>query len=482
MTIPTEPETCSETHILDRDELVRALEDVAELEHQLMVQYLYAAFSLKKEPDARCSPSQLEHVRRWGSTLYLIARQEMSHLALVSNILAAIGAEPYFGRQNIAPHGLLSPYFQAKNLASKGSPDAGHVPVDLPFSLSPFGLISARRFVCFESPLYGDLPPDRIPTWCFMGHGSGVMCVPRALRSPGVPVANSRLSPSVFAAMTRAAQSTGKLGLLQLLYREVHQALSTIPGLFESHGRSCVEPERDVHVLRVHDRASAHAALALILDTGEGISGWPTFSSHFMRLYDMCEEIEKVVDESPGFQPSLPALDNPTSDLIANPFTRALFELSEHIYVSLLFRLAVLYRCYVPETDDRYPFFSTALARTSFAQLMTNLLRSLGEILVRLDIGDGKHTVGPSFTIGPQAHALLCSSPLAPELGDIDVHLQRSVYIRDRLAELIAGAPEGLPATIHTDLEHVHHSAHRMSASLMQIYRAGALQRPRVLR
>src|SRR5512144_2395549 len=80
--------------------LVRCLQEAAEIEHQLMIQYLYAAFSMKRHPDGTCSDAQYEHVRRWQSTVYMVARQEMEHLALVNGMLTAIGAQPFFDRQN----------------------------------------------------------------------------------------------------------------------------------------------------------------------------------------------------------------------------------------------------------------------------------------------------------------------------------------------------------------------------------------------
>jgi hypothetical protein len=55
--------------IATKDELVLALRDAAEIEQQLMCEYLYAALSLKSGPDERCTPSQFEFVRRWCSTI-----------------------------------------------------------------------------------------------------------------------------------------------------------------------------------------------------------------------------------------------------------------------------------------------------------------------------------------------------------------------------------------------------------------------------
>ena len=77
--------------ITSKPELIAALQEASEIEQQLMIQYLYAAFSLKKQPDERCSAAQYESVRRWGSTILMVARSEMEHLALVNGLLTALG-------------------------------------------------------------------------------------------------------------------------------------------------------------------------------------------------------------------------------------------------------------------------------------------------------------------------------------------------------------------------------------------------------
>ncbi|MBV8510982.1 MAG: hypothetical protein JO289_12530, partial [Xanthobacteraceae bacterium] len=53
----------------------------ASIEHALMVQYLYAAYSL----------ADTEPAKRWRETLLAIAREEMGHLLTVQNILTLLG-------------------------------------------------------------------------------------------------------------------------------------------------------------------------------------------------------------------------------------------------------------------------------------------------------------------------------------------------------------------------------------------------------
>ncbi|MGY3532293.1 ferritin-like domain-containing protein [Bradyrhizobium sp. USDA 4452] len=63
----------------------------ASIEHALMVQYLYAAYSLRDD---------VEQARRWRETLLLIAREEMGHLLTVQNILALLGGPINIDRED----------------------------------------------------------------------------------------------------------------------------------------------------------------------------------------------------------------------------------------------------------------------------------------------------------------------------------------------------------------------------------------------
>src|SRR5436190_18403204 len=84
--------------IEDREELIFILSEAAALEHMIMCQYLYAAFSLKRDVGEGITAEQLRAIKRWERVVYNVATQEMLHLALVSNLLSAIGASPFFSR------------------------------------------------------------------------------------------------------------------------------------------------------------------------------------------------------------------------------------------------------------------------------------------------------------------------------------------------------------------------------------------------
>src|SRR5690242_3116569 len=86
--------------IHNREELIQVLGIASELEHNLMCQYLFAVYTLKRYADEGLTEAQLNQARSWGSLITMVARQEMEHLGLVLNLRSAIGAPPTFGRPN----------------------------------------------------------------------------------------------------------------------------------------------------------------------------------------------------------------------------------------------------------------------------------------------------------------------------------------------------------------------------------------------
>ena len=94
-----------------REHLWWLLVEAAELEHMIMCQYLFAEFSLKSGEDEGLTAEQADAVERWRRTISGIAVEEMLHLALVYNVLTAIGGAPPFNRPNFPQ---LSGYFPAR--------------------------------------------------------------------------------------------------------------------------------------------------------------------------------------------------------------------------------------------------------------------------------------------------------------------------------------------------------------------------------
>ena len=79
-----------------RDYLILLLHVAAELEHSLMVQYLYAAYSLGG-PQARKHEAA---VNRWRAAILGVAKEEMGHLMTVQNLLCLMGGPISFERDD----------------------------------------------------------------------------------------------------------------------------------------------------------------------------------------------------------------------------------------------------------------------------------------------------------------------------------------------------------------------------------------------
>jgi hypothetical protein len=111
-----------------RDHLIMLLHIGAAIEHALMVQYLYAAYSLGGEQ----VPSRHRRtVQRWRETILSVAREEMGHLLTVQNILTLVGAPVSLNRENF-------PW------------DVEYYP--FPFVLEPLSLGSLACYVYAEMP------------------------------------------------------------------------------------------------------------------------------------------------------------------------------------------------------------------------------------------------------------------------------------------------------------------------------------------
>jgi rubrerythrin len=107
------------------DEAVFLLTAAAEIEHALMVQYLYAAYSVRV-----ADPNRTE-LRLVQDRLIQIAREEMGHLATVENLLHLIGGPLNLNREH-------SPYSSAI--------------YPFRFTLEPVTLDSLAKYVIAESP------------------------------------------------------------------------------------------------------------------------------------------------------------------------------------------------------------------------------------------------------------------------------------------------------------------------------------------
>jgi hypothetical protein len=491
--------------ITTKPELIAALKEASEIEQQLMIQYLYAAFSLKKRPDERCTPAQYEFVRRWGSTILMVARSEMEHLALVNGLLTALGEPPWFSRENIPRQ---SRYLQSANMAPFKAPGGEVTPCDIPFVFERFNLATIGRFVCAESPSYDTLKQsgEPIPWWCFgTAERPCAGAAPRdgragaaATSAGGYPLSRSHLAPLLAsrgganAAAGAAAAAAGAEsiapGTIQELYDEIQAAIHRLPAaeLFtgDPNQQVFVPIEYQINIFPITGVASADVALKLIVEEGEGIDAPPDYQSHFRRFSDVRKEMVALLDQDPGFEASLPLPMNPRRDDISNPLAREVFDLFNYTYATLVFLLTSLYRNFQPAASQTgYPYFSLALQEAAFGPMMTMLVRPLAEIMAYTRSGDGEHTTGPDYHLSPADIQLL--EQQGEELQDINFFLDRFGWIIAALEKLdhtraagglaaVLRGPDDVPL-VDRQLRFVYESATAIRNNLRRIYQIGEL-------
>lgn len=111
-----------------KDYLTFLLHIDAELEHSLMVQYLYAAYSLGGDHIAE---DRRTLVKGWQEVILGIAKEEMGHFVSVQNVLRVIGAPLNFNRQDFPWDSKLYPF---------------------EFKLQPLTKASLAKYIYAESP------------------------------------------------------------------------------------------------------------------------------------------------------------------------------------------------------------------------------------------------------------------------------------------------------------------------------------------
>lgn len=375
--------------IASRKQLVWALHRAAEIEHLLMCLYLSTAFSTKKANEPGITPAQSEQARRWEADILMVARQEMEHLALVNNLLIGMGERPYFSRPNLPMrHYLL------------------HNPA-LSFVLEPLGLTSLGRYVMFEAPDDWDeqhdygLDPALVRSYVQDDPCAGAAPLWSALEQAPAADAGGRSEP------------VPTIDSVQDLYTAIEQAVSNKHGnpelsnLFRGSGGR--EPYQDfpfnmqfnIFTFPVTDIRSARAALALILEQGEGLRAQPGFSSHFNRFASMFRQL-RADDGRPRFDPAWNTICNPSLDNVTDPLAAELLKLFNHGYTTMMYMLTSFYTFFSPTSNDvSIHQISTALQSTAFAPMMTMFLRPIGEILCRLPAQAGQGAGGPADYAGP---------------------------------------------------------------------------------
>jgi CDGSH-type Zn-finger protein/uncharacterized Fe-S cluster protein YjdI len=389
-----------------REQLLHTLYEAAELEHNLMCTYLYAAFSLKSGVEEGLSATEAEAVGRWRREILDVAIEEMGHLVAMWNLTSALGGTPRFGRTNFPL-------------------DPGYLPAGIVVKLAPFNEHTLQHFVFLERPADSSEP-----------EGQGFEPERRFLR--GAP--GQRLTP-----MATDYDTVGAF------YANLQQWIESFVGEHGEEAAFCgdaawqltppvieMDEARAVICLK-----SALRAIETIVTQGEGAPA-DTQGSHYQRFVAMREELARLRTANPGFVPAFPAATNPVLRRPPRPEGRVWLEderavqtvdLANATYQLMLRLLSWTYALpssHAEAADDKS--LAVDLSLTAM-----HAVTALGEEAVRLPAGPsnpGCHA-GMSFT------ALRDASALPPGPAG-------RRFVVERLATL-ATAAEHLHATLGTE-------------------------------
>ncbi len=338
--------------VAHREHLWWLLAEAAQLEHMIMCQYLFAELSLKEGAGEGLTGEQAEAVERWRKTLRGIAVEEMLHVALVANLMTAIGAAPAFGRPNFPQR-------------------SGYFPSGVQLDLLPFGERALRHFLYLERP-------------------EGME---RQDADGFVPVAPPRDPVDADELLPRGQEFT----TVGHLYRGIADGLR---GLAERLGERAVfvgSPRAQAtaklfrwpQLIAVTDLASALAAVEEIIEQGEGARGdWR--QAHYGRFLAVWEEYHALRQRDPSFEPARPVLpaytrqpfDIPTPQpIITDSLAHHIGELAALGYEMVL-QMLVRFFTHTDETDEQLRTLIGAAIG-----LMAGVLRPLAASLTTLPVG-----------------------------------------------------------------------------------------------
>ena len=348
-----------------REALIYMLCEAAELEHAIMCQYLFAAFSLKESEDEGLTPDELAAVTSWQRKILNVAAGEMLHLALVNNLLSAIGAAPHLSRPNLpAP--------------------AGHYPAGVQLALLPFGDQALRHFMFLERPEGMDLDD-----------AEGLAALQTA--TPTVSPRDIVPTPQDFATVGHLYRSI-EAGFRHLAAKYGEDWLFTGPPRAQATPALFGWPT----LLPVTGLDSACAAVEEIVEQGEGPRGqWR--DAHFGQFVAILDEYQQMREANPGFEPTRPVMaanvrphDRAEAvPVITDPLTARVTDLFNVNY-EILLQLFERFFAHTTETDAQLK----VLADASVA-LMVQVIKPLGSLITTLPPGPAypARTAGPSFEL-----------------------------------------------------------------------------------
>jgi CDGSH-type Zn-finger protein/uncharacterized Fe-S cluster protein YjdI len=418
--------------IQDREELFYLLSEAAEFEHSVMCSYLYTMWTLKSDIAEGVTETELAAIEGWRRSIRQVALEEMLHLALVNNILAAIGASPHLWR----------PEFPVQ---------PGRFPADVLLRLSRFSEATIDHFVYIEKP-------------------EGITLVDGA--GYDHPAHYDRATrPDLLSPTPQDYSSQGQL------YHSVLQGLAKLvdqfgeKSVFVGHGEAQVGAAEFglPGLFKVDGLAAARRAVEEIVHQGEGAPAHRE-GSHYQRFVAIKEELVRLKRERPDFEPARPVVENPTlvglgdrQDVtpISDALTSKVVDLGNSVYALMMRTFA---QVFAPAPLPRDLRIGLALAANDLMSTMS----LVGETVTRLPIGPARPgaTAGLSFALPLSSGQLVqrCAAQILSErvreLAGAAAALEsvmrlpglakRLEVVGDRFAALHAQFEEHLGAAVDT--------------------------------
>jgi CDGSH-type Zn-finger protein/uncharacterized Fe-S cluster protein YjdI len=418
--------------IQDREELFYLLSEAAEFEHSVMCSYLYTMWTLKSDLAEGVTAMELAAIERWRRSIRQVALEEMLHLALVNNILAAIGASPHLWR----PEFPVLP---------------GRFPADVILRLSRFSEATIDHFVYIEKP-----------EGITLVDGAGFdhpAHYPRAMRpdlltpTPLDYASQGQLYHSVLRGLAKLVDALGEKNVfVGHGEAQVSAAEFGLPGLFKVDGL-----------------AAARRAVEEIVHQGEGAPAHRE-GSHYQRFVAIKEDFARMKRDRPDFEPARPVVENPTLidrggrhdvTLIGDALTCKVVDLGNSLYALMMRTFA---QVFAPAPLPRDLRAGLALAASELMYAMSKV----GEAVTRLPIGPAQQGVNAGLTFAlplssgqlVQRCAAQILSERTRELASAAAALEgvmavpgfakRLEFVADRFADLHAQFEERLGAAVET--------------------------------
>lgn len=336
-----------------REHLIHLLSEASEIEHNLLCSYLYAAASIKKRHEG-LQAEECDAVERWHQGIMSIAIEEMGHLALVNNLLVAVGGAARFDRPNFP----VPP---------------GYHPANIRVRLTPFTKATLQHFIYLERPddVRVEDHEDFLPKYDYVRP----------------PIAYG-ITPS-----TPDYETVGEF------YTAIKDVLHTVAqhvgnGLFVSlNGTGQIGPDiaQLPGLIVIADLPDALRAIETIIEQGEGA---PKTSElcHFTRFLKIRNEWEALEAINPSFEPSWPAAADPVMRKpvvkdedrvwISDPHSSKVLDLANATYGLML---SFMEQGYVP--------FAARASRSAYFLAAMKLMRAINKMAEYL----ARQPAGPEY-------------------------------------------------------------------------------------